>query len=77
MVHSYSSTDTDTPWKKFCFILSDRSDFYMIDNLLIAAHTFARHMLTSLSVDEILLLRYVGLSSNFTTVLTFKMRAYA
>ena len=30
-----------------------------------AVHTFTRHMLTSLSVDEILLLWYVNLSTNF------------
>ena len=37
----------------------------MINNLLIAVHVFARHMFTTLSVDEILLLRYVNLSTNF------------
>ena len=37
----------------------------MIDNLSITVHAFARHMLTSLSVNEILLLRYVNLSTNF------------
>ena len=39
-------------------------DFNMIDNLSIA-HIFARHMLTSLSVDEILLPRYINLLFNF------------
>ena len=33
-------------------ILSERSDFYMINNLLIAIHTFSIHMLTLFSVDE-------------------------
>ena len=33
VVHPYSSIDTTTAWKKSCFILSDRSDFHMIDNL--------------------------------------------
>ena len=37
----------------------------MIDNLLIAVHTFARPMLTLLLVDEILLPKYVNLSINF------------
>ena len=37
----------------------------MIDNLLIVVHAFTGHMLTLLSVDEILLLRYVNLSTNF------------
>ena len=41
------------------FILSDRSDFHVIDNLLIAIHVFTRHILMSLSVDEMLLPRYV------------------
>ena len=37
----------------------------MIDKLLIAVHASARHVLVSLSVDEILLLRYVNLRNNF------------
>ena len=68
-VHSYSSIDTATTWKKSCFILSDRSDFYIINNLLIAAHAFARSMLASLSADEILLSRYVNSSTDFSDLL--------
>ena len=63
VVHLYSSIAT--AWKKSCFIWSDRSDFLMIDNLSIAVHTFTRHMLSLLSVNEILLPRYVNLSTNF------------
>ena len=37
----------------------------MTDNLSIAVHAFPMHMLTSLSVDEILLLRCVNRSTNF------------
>ena len=37
----------------------------MIDNLSIGVHAFALHMLTSFSVDEILLPRYVNWSINF------------
>ena len=37
----------------------------MIDNLSIAVHAFAKYRLTSLSVDEILLLRYMNFSTNF------------
>ena len=37
----------------------------MIDNQSITVHAFARYMLISLSVDEILLPRYVNLSTNF------------
>ena len=43
-------------------ILSDLLDFHMIDNLSIAFHPFAKHMLASLSVDEMLLLRYMNWS---------------
>ena len=57
VVHSYGCIDTAKAWEKFCFILSDRSDFHMIDNLWIAVHIFFRCMLTSLSVDEIFLPR--------------------
>ena len=52
-------------WKKSHVILSDRLDFYMIYKLSLAGHAFARHILTSLSVDEILQPRYVNLSTNF------------
>ena len=37
----------------------------MIENLSIAVHAFARCILTSFSVDETLLPRYVDLSTNF------------
>ena len=36
------------------------SDFHMIDNCSIAVHAFPMGVLTSLSVEEILLLRYVN-----------------
>ena len=39
MVHPYSRTGTTAAWKKLCFILSEKSDFHMIDNQLIAFHT--------------------------------------
>ena len=52
-------------WKKLRFILSDRSDIHMTDNILIAIHAFASHVLMSFSVDETLLLRSMNLSSNF------------
>ena len=39
VVHPYSSIDTAAAWKKSFFILSDRSDFHMIDRLAIADHT--------------------------------------
>ena len=42
-----------------------RSDFNMINNLSIGFYTFTRCMLISLSVDEMLLPRYVNCSTNF------------
>ena len=36
----------------------------MIDNLSIAIYTLTKHLLTSLSVDEMLLPMYVNLSTN-------------
>ena len=55
MVHPFSSTDTATFWKKFCFILFERSYFCMVDNLSIAVHDLPVRILTSLPVDEMLL----------------------
>ena len=46
-------------------ILSDRSDFHMIDNLSIVVCGFTRRILMSLSVDKTLLPRWVNLSTNF------------
>ena len=66
VVHPYNSMDTSTAWMRSHFILSDRSDFDMIDNLSIAVHAFTWHTLTLLSVDETRLTRYVNLSTNFS-----------
>ena len=52
-------------WKKSCLILSGRSDFHAIDNQSIAVYDFARRILTSISVDETLLSRYVNISTYF------------
>ena len=60
--------NTASALKKFRFILSDRSDFHLIVNLSKAFHSFARRVLTSLSVDEMLLLRYGNYSTNFTSL---------
>ena len=40
VVHSDSSINTASTWKKSRFILSDRSDFHMIDSLSIAVPAF-------------------------------------
>ena len=56
--------DTDTAWKKLCFI-SYSLNFHLIDNQSVAIHTLAWYMLISLSVDEILLPKYVKWSTHF------------
>ena len=65
IVNLYSNIDPVTVRKKYRFILSDKSDFHMIDNLSIAVYAFARSTLTSLSEDDVLLSRYV----NFLVIL--------
>ena len=64
VVQPYNSTDMTTAWKKCRFSLSVRSDFHMTDNLFVASHAFPIHALISLSVDEILLPRYVNCSTD-------------
>ena len=61
----YSSIDIIAAWKKLHFILLERSDFHMTDNLSITVHAFASHVLMSFSVDEMLLPRKVNLSTSF------------
>ena len=61
----FRSTDTATTSKNYRFILSERLDFHMVDNLPVPSHAFPMRMLTSLSVDKILLLRYINYSNNF------------
>ena len=55
VVHQYSSTDMTTAWGKLGFILSDRFDSHMTDNLSIALCAFASRILMSFSIDETLL----------------------
>ena len=55
--------------KDIHFTLSKRSDFHMIYSFSIAVHTFLMCMLTLLSVDAILLLRYMNWSANFRNLL--------
>ena len=47
VVDLYSSIDTTVAWKKSLFILSDRSDFHMIDSLTITAHALKFTYLSS------------------------------
>ena len=65
VVHPYSRLGTAALWKKSCFILFDRLDFLMIDNLSTRLHAFPRSILISHSIDEMLLPRYMKFSSHF------------
>ena len=60
MVQSYSCTDTGRALNKYCFILSEILDFYMVDNLSAVVHALPMRILQSLSVDDILLPRYTN-----------------
>ena len=61
VVHPYSSIDTDSLEEILLYFI--RSHFHMIDNLSIAFHTYARCMLTPLSVDE--MPKYLNWFTNF------------
>ena len=63
-MHPYSSIDVTAAWKKLRFILSVRSDFHIIDSLLIAVHAFVNLVSMSFSVDSTLLPRLVNLSTS-------------
>ena len=65
VVHPYNRIDRTAVWKKLRFILLDRSDFHMNDNLLIAVHAFPSRILMPFSVDETLLPRYMNLATDF------------
>ena len=64
-VPPHSRIDTISIWKKLHFILSVWFDFHMIDNQSIATHTIAGRIMTSFSMEETLLLRYVNLFTDF------------
>ena len=71
VVPPYSSTDLTTVWKNSHFILSGRSDFHTVDNLPIVVRAFPMQKMTSLSVDEILLPRYMNWSTGTIMIITF------
>ena len=50
------------------FFIMKKINFHITDNLLIVVHAFPICKLTSLSVDEILLLIYVNCSINFRSL---------
>ena len=63
MVQPYSSIDT--VWKNSGFILSDRSNFPMVDNQSISVYCSPMRITIPLPVDEILLPRNTNQSKNF------------
>ena len=67
-MHPYSSIDATAAWKKLRFILSVRSDFRIIDSLLIAVHAFVNLVSMSFSVYATLLPRKVNLSTSLRGV---------
>ena len=65
VVYPYSKLVRPLLGKKLHFLLLYKSDFHMIDNLAIAVHTFVGHVLVSFSVDEMLFMRYMNLTTDF------------
>ena len=55
VVHLYSSMDTTAVWEKMRFISSDRYDFHVTNNQLIAVHAFTSRVSMTFSVNETLL----------------------
>ena len=62
MERSYNSKDTASALKNSRFI---QSDFSIFDKLSIEVHSLPIRTFTSLSVDEILLAKYMNCYSNF------------
>ena len=82
VVHSYGRIDTTAAWKKSCFILSDRSDFHMINNQLITVHTFVRCILMPFSynfkylIDTNNLYPIDTVSSNYSSLIIFMLYSF-
>ena len=86
VVQPYRSIDTVTTWKNSGFILLKILDFHVIDNVSMAVNALImreskvdmslnkenklKRILTSLSLDDILLLRYMNRGSPFNKVMT-------
>ena len=66
VVQPYNRTHTATAKKTSPSILSEISNFPIVDNLSVIVHGFITRMLISFSVDEILQPKYVKLSTNFS-----------
>ena len=69
VVQLYGSTDTATSWKNSHFILTDRWDFHIVDNLSVAIHVLPMRIMISLSINEILLPWYAKCFINFRGLL--------
>ena len=65
VVYPFSSIDTTAAWKNCILFYRIGKTSYIINNILIAVHTFARRILPSFLVDETFLQRYMNLSINF------------
>ena len=68
-MHPYSSIGVTAAWKKLRFIFSVRSDFHIVDSLLIAVHAFVNLVSMSFSVDETLKRLEKKLDGNYTRML--------
>ena len=58
VVQLFNSTDMAIAWKNSHLILSETSDFHIVDNMSVAIHALSMCMLTLFSVDKILLPSY-------------------
>ena len=58
--------DSVTPWNYQLFMRSERLHFHIVNNLSIAVHALRMRTFISLSVDEILLPKYINGSVNFS-----------
>ena len=65
VVYLYNGMGTATARKKSRYVSLDKLDFHIIDSRSLTFHVFARCMLRSFSVDDILLQRYANWSANF------------
>ena len=68
-IYIYIYMDTTAAWKKMRFILLDKSDQQMTDSLSTDVQASVSHVLMSFSVDEILVPRYVNLTTCFREIL--------
>ena len=71
VVHPYSSIDVTAAWKKLRFILSVRSDFHIIDSLLIAVHAFVNLVSMSLYIYK-----YIHIHININTHICTHIHAH-